>query len=178
MPSISRLKCFGRAFWGLVIFELHLWAINTGQAKVNSSPRGCTVLSHQCLNIPDDTKSIFQFHIFCTKNWTALLATVSDWCTMGARPDLPVLLSQIFLRRSRLSSSCPSGNFSMDRISDASLHAPPHHPTHLPTIHQGTPHISGPHLLLWRIYFGKGQPVSEVQTRTTLYYFCLNYHNQ
>ena len=159
MPSISRLKCFGRAFWGLVIFELHLWAINTGQAKVNFSLRDCSALPP--MFIPGDTKSIFQFHIFCTKNWTTLLATVSDWCTMGARPDLPVLLSQIFLRRSRLSSSCPSVNFSMDRISDASLHAPPHHPTHLPTIHQGKPHISGPHLLLWRIYFGKGQKVKK-----------------
>ena len=47
-----------------------------------------------------------------------------------------------------LSLSCPNGNFSMDRIYDASLHAPTHHPT-------GPPYIKVRHIFLELAFFGR-----------------------
>ena len=47
-----------------------------------------------------------------------------------------------------LSLSCPNGNFSMDRICNASLHAPTHHPT-------GPPYIKVRHIFLELAFFGR-----------------------
>ena len=127
---------------------------------MNSSLRGCSVL-YKCWEIPDVLRykiiicrSWQKFHFFAPKPgrhfWQQFARLVHD----GGAFCFPW-----FLSRGQLSLSCPNGNFSMDRISDASLHAPPHHPT-------WPPYIKVRHIFLyltffWRIYFGKGPKVKK-----------------
>ena len=162
MPSISRLKCFGRAFWGLVIFELHLWAINTGQAKVNSSPRGCPVLSHQCLNLLDVVRCCTiqnQYLSFMTKISHFLhqkldgtsgnsKRLVHDGCTSRfarfAFPDFsPQVAALIKLSKWEL--------FNGQNL--RCIIACTTSPSHLATIHQGKAHISVPSLFLEDLFW-------------------------